>query len=142
MSTLGRSRATAVLVSASFLALAACGGSSGGGTQNKTVRIILGHLRYAPSSLTVEAGTTVRFVLANSDAIDHEFVLGSEDVQKEHERMRMSGEHMMDSSDAVSVPPSKTVELTHTFDEPGTVLYGCHVDDHYEQGMKGTVTVT
>ncbi|MEX2556066.1 MAG: plastocyanin/azurin family copper-binding protein [Actinomycetota bacterium] len=139
---LRRPRATALLASATFLALVACGGSSGDGTQSKSVRIILGHLRFAPSSVTVEAGTTVRFVLANSDAIDHEFVLGSEDVQNEHARMRMGGGHMMDSSGAVSVPPSKTVELTHTFDEPGTVLYGCHVADHYEQGMKGTVTVT
>lgn len=88
----------------------------------------------------------MNFILANSDAIDHEFFLGSEEAQKDH-GMRMSGGHMMNgeemaSSGMAEVPATKTVNLTYTFSEPGTLIYGCHIDDHYPQGMKGTVTVT
>jgi uncharacterized cupredoxin-like copper-binding protein len=129
-----------------FVAVA-CGG--GGGTtagSTRTIRIIFGHLRFAPAAITVKAGTTVHFILANSDAIDHEFFLGSEEAQRDH-GMRMSGGHMMDSEEMASggmaeVPATKTVNLTYAFSEPGTLIYGCHIDDHYSQGMKGTVTVT
>jgi uncharacterized cupredoxin-like copper-binding protein len=138
-----RSRATGLLLSAILLALVACGGSGAGGpSRTKTVRIILGHLRFAPADVTVQAGTKVHFVLQNSDAIDHEFVLGSDAVQQEHEDMRMSGGHMMDDAGMVAVGAGKTVDLSFTFSTPGRSIYGCHVDDHYSQGMKGVVTVT
>jgi uncharacterized cupredoxin-like copper-binding protein len=132
-----------VAVGLALTALVACGsGGEPGRTTSRTQRIVLSHLRFAPDTLTVRSGTTVRFVLANSDTVDHEFVLGSDDVQQEHERMRMAGGHMMRGPGMTDVPPGKTVQLTYTFSEPGTLIYGCHVDDHYAQGMKGTVTVT
>ena len=87
----------------------------------------------------------MRFILANSDAIDHEFFLGSEDAQEEH-GMRMSSGHMgdegMSGGGMAEVPAAKTVNFSYTFSTPGTLIYGCHVDDHYAQGMKGTVTIT
>ncbi len=43
---------------------------------------------------------------------------------------------------AVDVPPGQTVTLVYTFDQPGTLLYGCHVPGHYAAGMRGTITVT
>ena len=134
-----------LLVCAGLILAVACGGGSGG-SASRTVRIILGHLRFAPATITVKAGTTVHFILANSDAIDHEFFLGSEDEQKEH-GMRMSEGHMMGNEGMsgggmAEVPATKTVDLSYTFSTPGTLIYGCHVDDHYAQGMKGTVTIT
>ena len=42
---------------------------------------------------------------------------------------------------ALTVPPGQTRRLTWTFDEPGTVLYGCHVLGHWAAGMKGTIVV-
>jgi uncharacterized cupredoxin-like copper-binding protein len=149
MTSLGRSssRGRALVLCVLLFGAVACG--SGGGTtagSTPTIRIILGHLRFVPAAITVKAGTTVNFILANSDAIDHEFFLGSEEAQKDH-GMRMSGGHMMNgeemaSSGMAEVPATKTVNLTYTFSEPGTLIYGCHIDDHYPQGMKGTVTVT
>jgi uncharacterized cupredoxin-like copper-binding protein len=124
------------------LLLIACGGSSRSANGTTTVRIILSHLRFAPAALTVKAGTTVHFALVNSDPIEHEFVLGSEEVQEQHERMRMSGSGMMHGSGMAAIPAGKTEELTHTFERAGTVIFGCHVDNHYAQGMKGNVTVT
>ena len=138
------SRVRALVLCAVLFVAVACGGGRGGSAgSTRTIRIILGHLRFAPAAITVKAGTTVHFILANSDAIDHEFVLGSEDVQMEHEDMRMNGDHMGENGMGMAeVPPTKTVNLTYTFSEPGTLIYGCHIDDHYPQGMKGTVTTT
>ena len=122
--------------------IAACGGGSGASATDRSVRVILGHLRFAPDTVTVEAGTRVKFVLVNSDAIDHEFALGTEEVQQRYESMMMGGHAMMRSSGSAAVPAGETVELTHTFDEPGTLIYGCHLPGHYGGGMRGTVTVT
>lgn len=119
--------------------LGACASGSGAGT--RTVRVILGHLRFAPNALRVEAGTTVTFVLVNGEAIDHEFVVGPEEVQQEHAKVAASGEHGGHGFNRVAVPANKTVRFEYTFDQPGTLLYGCHVEGHYEQGMRGTVTV-
>jgi uncharacterized cupredoxin-like copper-binding protein len=130
--------------------LVACGTGTPERAATRTVRVILSHFRFAPDKVTVEAGTTLRFVLVNSDPIPHEFVLGSEEAQKEHERMQMGGGHMMEESTGMrkegpgiaSVPAGKTVNLSYTFSRAGRVIYGCHVDDHYAQGMKGIVSVT
>ncbi len=131
--------AAAALVSV----LAACGGASPNVESEKTVRIILGHLRFAPDSFSVAAGTTVNFVLVNGDPTDHEFVVGTEEVQKEHARAAaFAGDHAAHDPNRAAVPAGETVEFTYTFDQPGTVIYGCHVDGHYAQGMRGTIEVT
>ena len=41
----------------------------------------------------------------------------------------------------VEVAPGETATLVYTFDEPGELLYGCHVPGHYAAGMVGTITV-
>lgn len=127
------------------LLLVGCGAGSGSGDSGgatRTVRVSLGQLRFAPDALTVKAGSTVTFVLVNEDAIDHEFVIGNEATQKEHEMAASSGDHGGHDPNRVPVPPNKTVRFEYTFDQPGTLLYGCHVAGHYGQGMKGTITVT
>ena len=42
---------------------------------------------------------------------------------------------------SLSLDPGETAETTVTFDEPGELLFACHVDDHYEGGMVGTISV-
>ena len=136
-------RLICLLLGSALFGLVACSGAGPGGPgTTRTVRIILGHFRFAPAALTVQVGTTVHFVLQNSDVIDHEFVLGSDALQQEHERMRMSGEHMMQGAGMIAVGASKIVDLSYTFSTPGRLIFGCHVEDHYARGMKGVVTVT
>ena len=105
-------------------------------------------LRFDPDNITVEEGETVAFVIANPGNVPHEFVLGDEDVQNEHEQEMLDespGKEMgaMEEAEtyAVDVPAGETVTLIQTFDEPGTLIYGCHVAGHYPAGMKGTVTI-
>jgi uncharacterized cupredoxin-like copper-binding protein len=37
---------------------------------------------------------------------------------------------------------SSARRLVYTFDQPGTLEYGCHVPGHYPAGMRGTIVVT
>jgi uncharacterized cupredoxin-like copper-binding protein len=76
----------------------------------------------------------------------HEFVLGDAKVQDDHEKemkdMAPENMKMADTANAVDVDPGETKELTWTFPKKGTVIFGCHVPQHYAGGMKGTITVS
>jgi uncharacterized cupredoxin-like copper-binding protein len=99
-------------------------------------------LRMDPDMLSVPVGVPVTFVVANVGVIDHEFVVGDEAVQDEHEQeMQDGGMHTGDEDNAISVEPGETKELTMTFDAAGSTLAGCHIPGHYLAGMKATITV-
>lgn len=142
-------------LTAVVLLVAACSG--GGGTpapasdtpaesasaSSATTRIevsLTDALAIEPATMTVPAGQEVTFVVTNTGKIDHEFVLGDEMVQAEHEEEMAEG-HMGDEENAITVDPGQTRELTYTFEEPGETLAGCHVEGHYAGGMKATIVV-
>ncbi|MEX2183695.1 MAG: plastocyanin/azurin family copper-binding protein [Chloroflexota bacterium] len=143
------------LISAAALLVAAC--SSGGGATSgpsaspassgpATTRIevnLTDALKIEPASMTVPAGVPVTFVVTNSGLIDHEFYLGDEAAQAEHEKeMAEMGGMAHDEPEGIAVMPGETKELTYTFAEAGETLAGCHVAGHYGGGMKAVVTVT
>ena len=105
----------------------------------RTVPITIHFSRFDPASIDAAAGETVRFVIRNTDPIDHEFILGDEQVQAIHER-GTEAVHPPRPGE-VSVPAGATVETTYTFRAPGALTYGCHVPGHFAYGMLGTVTV-
>jgi Cu+-exporting ATPase len=100
-------------------------------------------LRFNPASIDVREGETIAFTITNGGSIDHEFVIGDAAVQSEHEAEMGGGMGEMDEDEgnAVLVPAGKTATLIYTFDQPGTLFYGCHVAGHYAAGMEGTITV-
>jgi Cu+-exporting ATPase len=100
-------------------------------------------LRFNPSEIDVREGETVAFTITNSGSSEHEFVIGDAAVQAEHEAEMAGGMDDMDvdGANAVSIPAGKIATLIYTFDQPGTLLYGCHVAGHYAAGMEGTITV-
>jgi uncharacterized cupredoxin-like copper-binding protein len=120
---------------AAVLAAGACRPADGG---IRTVKIGLRYSRFTPSALTVEAGQTVRFVLGNEDPIHHEFILGDAEVQRIHE---VGEEPHHARPGEVSVPAGETAVTTYRFDEPGTLLFGCHLPGHWAYGMRGTVRI-
>jgi uncharacterized cupredoxin-like copper-binding protein len=109
--------------------------------------------RYRPSSIMVRAGHRVTFDVTNAGKLPHEFILGDRAAQLVHEReMRAAtgGEmdmdmhahmHLHGAAGGLTVPPGQTRRLTRTFDQPGIVLYGCHVPGHWAAGMRGTIVV-
>jgi uncharacterized cupredoxin-like copper-binding protein len=99
-------------------------------------------LKIEPAAMTVPAGVPVTFVVTNTGTVDHEFYLGDEEAQAEHEQeMTDMGGMTHDEPEGIAVKPGETKELTYTFAEPGETLAGCHVVGHYGGGMKATITV-
>lgn len=106
-----------------------------------------GGFHYEPTAIEVSAGETVTFRVHNVGEATHEFVLGDDRTQADHEaemRAMASDDGMMmhDEPNAVSVAPGATKRLTWTFTEPGELIYGCHEPGHYAAGMRGDLTVT
>ena len=60
-------------------------GRPGAGTVLRTVNVTIHYSHFDPSSFSFPPGTTVRFVVRNTDPIDHEFIVGDQAVQDAHE---------------------------------------------------------
>jgi len=111
---------------------------------DRTIEITqLDAFAFEPSELEVRMGETVTFEVTNEGETPHEFVLGDEMKQQEHESVmqEMGGEMMLDEPNAISVEPGETKSLTWTFTEMGTLQYGCHISGHFARGMVGTIDV-
>jgi len=98
-------------------------------------------LRMEPAQMSVPAGVPVTFVVTNSGATDHEFYLGDEEAQMEHEEEMSMGGMSHDDPSGISLKPTETKELTYTFAAAGQTIAGCHVAGHYGGGMKAAITV-
>jgi uncharacterized cupredoxin-like copper-binding protein len=104
------------------------------------VRITIHYSSFEPDGLAVVPGETVRFVIVNTDPIDHEFILGDQRVQDVHEKGTEA--HHAPRPGEVSVPAGETVVTSYTFPKTsGSLIFGCHLPGHYAFGMHGTVLV-
>ena len=115
---------------------------AGGNAGVRTVDITIHYSHFSLSHLSFPAGTTVRFVIRNTDPIDHEFILGTRGVQQlvEHTKERL---HDGSVPGQISVPAGTSRTTTFTFGVPGNgLLFGCHLPGHYRYGMRGSITVT
>lgn len=101
-------------------ALSGCGDSDPPtGPQTGTVEVTLQSDAFAPAQVTIEAGTTVRWI--NGGAVQHTV---TPDGHDEWSRA------VLDSDGQV---------FEHTFDEPGEFPYLC--EPHQALGMVGTIRV-
>ena len=116
-------------------------GAAGQGTQ--TVVVTMHHSRFQPEVVRVAPGATVRFLLRNTDPIDHEFILGDEDVQRRHEQGG-EREHHGEAPGVVSVAAGGEAATTFTFPrgEPASLQFACHLPGHYAYGMRGVALVS
>jgi uncharacterized cupredoxin-like copper-binding protein len=133
-----RAAALAGLLTLLVGASAASGGAAARPTDG-VVHVSIHFSRFDPDAIAVEPGETVRFVIRNTDPIDHEFILGDEEVQRVHEEGTEA--HHAPRPGEISVPAGATVETTYTFPASGELIVGCHLPGHYGFGMRGTITV-
>ena len=116
----------------------ACGSPGDSADATTTIEVAAtDELAFEPSSVEVEAGETVTFVVTNSGKLPHEFVLGDESYQASQSE-HMDEEH---GANAVHMSAGDTQELTWTFTEAGSLEFACHIDDHYQGGMRGKISV-
>lgn len=123
-------------VAAVLVALAA---TSWTGSDVRTIEIDIEHSRFVPDRIDVRAGERVRFVIRNGDPIDHEFILGDEEVQRIHEEGTEADHGTVPGE--VSVGALEAAQTTYTFGAPGTLVFGCHLPRHYGYGMRGEVRI-
>ena len=125
------------LFGAGLVAASAAGPASGDVVD---VRLTIRHSRFLPAAITVPAGTSVRFIVDNTDPIAHELIVGDQAVQDSHEK----GTHAVHGAvpGEVSIPPGEVASTTYDFTQPGGLLIGCHLPGHWDYGMSGTITVT
>jgi uncharacterized cupredoxin-like copper-binding protein len=121
--------------------LAASSAQSGGalGPGTVVVQLDVHHSRFEPESLRVREGTLVRFVVHNGDPIRHELIVGPPDVHARHESGTEATHPPVPGE--VTVDPSEVAETVYRFDEPGDVVFACHLPGHLQYGMRGTVEV-
>jgi uncharacterized cupredoxin-like copper-binding protein len=126
---------------AALVAVWSAGPLAGGG--ERTVVVTMRHSRFEPAAVRVDPGERVRFVLRNTDPIDHEFILGDDAVQRRHEEGRQR-QHHGDVPGERSVPAGQEAATAYAFPATldGRVLtFACHLPGHYAYGMHGTVRV-
>ena len=156
------------LLTAGAVVLAACGGaaatttttaSSQDATQtesghdesfDRTVEITMGgenEFSFAPATVTVAAGETIRFVVTNKGQIEHEFRPTTVEeaqahIESGHADHEEEGDEAAEHEEGeVLVQPGETKTLDVHFDEAGEyAIYACLLPGHYESGMVGDFT--
>lgn len=137
-----------------MVVLGACGGDSDkvgtAGDAARSARTVevraLDTRKFEPAEISVKPGETVTIRVTNTATMLHEFYLGSEKQHEDHEaEMAAMGDaemKMADEADRIFVEPGETKQITWTFPDKGSVIYGCHMPGHFAQGMRGTVSVS
>ena len=105
------------------------------------VHVEIHHSRFVPSSLRLASGQTVRFVVHNTDPIDHEFIVGDQATQDRHEH-GVEDHHDGSVPGEISVPAGTVVTTTYHLGPASRLLYGCHLPGHWAYGMRGVISVS
>ena len=136
------SRLGALVAPVALAAVAVVGGACAaahGANGERVITLTIRHSRFSATTLHVDAGTFVRFVVRNTDPIDHELIVGDEAVQVIHEHGTET--HHGARPGEVSVPAGTTASTTYVFSAPGPLLFGCHLPGHWSYGMHGSIVV-
>ena len=107
-------------------------------------------MRFTPSSIEVQTGETIRFVVHNAGKTAHEMVLGSDEDMRSHAEAMQQGAgqgtvhdagHAHARGAAITVAAGQTGELVVTFPKAIRLQMACLIPGHYEAGMRGTLQV-
>jgi len=123
------------------LLVAGAGCTSTAGAATDVIRVEIHHSHFLPSAISVGDRQTVKFVVHNTDPIDHEFIVGDHATQDRHER-GTDDHHDGSVPGEISVPAGAVVTTTYHFGAPGRLLYGCHIPGHWAYGMRGVIRVS
>lgn len=89
----------------------------------RTIQVSAREYRFTPALIRVKQGTKVTIRFTNRGTEKHEFELDAFGVEIR------------------PIDPGVTKEVTFVADKAGTFEYACHVNGHYEKGMRGYLVV-
>jgi plastocyanin len=122
------------LLAGLVVALAGCGGSSGGskkaaapsrGGSGQTIQVKESEYKLTPSSLSVAKPGTVTFQVTNAGSIGHALEVEGNGVEEETE----------------TISPGSSAKLTVNLSKNGTYEVYCPIDDHRAMGMEAKLVV-
>jgi uncharacterized cupredoxin-like copper-binding protein len=108
-----------------------------GGEASQTVVLTARHSRFEPAVVPVRPDTTIRIVVRNVDPIDHELIVGDDEVHARHETG--TEPHHGAVPGEVTVPVGATASTTFRTPASGDVVFGCHLPGHWAYGMQGVL---
>ena len=127
--------ATLALVAA---VLTGCGGETARAS-GAAVSVTIRFSHFEQTVIIVRAGMPVSVTLNNTDPIEHEWIVGTEEV---HERHRTGSDGFHDQLPTeVTVPALSLRKTTVRFDTPGDYPFICHLPGHEAYGMRGILRV-
>jgi uncharacterized cupredoxin-like copper-binding protein len=119
--------------------MSAVGMPATGAKPDKVVHVVLSDdmTMEFKRDVKIEPNDVVQFVVMNTGKMNHEFVIGSPKEQLEHREMMktMSGDHMHDSGNSVTVEPGKAKQILWHFHGEKEVEFACNIPGHTEAGM-------
>lgn len=129
------------LLVVAVLIITACGAQS----DSNEVTITLTDFGIESSRDTFEIGVPYQFVVTNEGAVNHEIMIMAPLTE---DQMMMDMEAMDEMALAMieedELTPGTTKTLDYTFTDPaaaGELEFVCHVEGHYEAGMRLPITV-
>ncbi len=101
-------------------------------------------MAFDPDAIAITPGETIEFVITNSGALTHEFVVTSQEeidehLEAGHEEGHDEGEEGHEEAPLeVEIEPGETETLVITFDDSDHMArFACLIEGHYEAGMHG-----
>lgn len=123
------------------------GESDPGAQIDRTIEVTVtetdtGKMLFVPDAIHIKQGSTVRFVIKNDGALDHEFFLGAFDEIGEHQQwMREYPDMEHDEPNSVTIPNGTAATLNWKFSRMTNLEFVCLIPDHREAGMWGVIMV-
>ena len=131
-----------------------------GAEKKQKVTITMKDFSFTPARVTLQAGVPAEIVLVNKGKVEHEFLVYETPKRKvsDWDEYAMANTYFKNMGEVegefeglgavagssifeVKVLQGKRAELKFTPNRKGTFEIGCHVQGHYEAGMKAVLVV-
>ena len=141
-----RSRQMPAFAVVAALFAAGCGGSASADQPTTTsgpvvVKVTLTEWGVSLSRTAVPANSPVRLQIENAGKVEHELVLEPDGSSDEPFEMAGVGGTTFES-EIEAIHPGATVSVTWKLPGKGGYQLACHVEGHFERGMKASFTAT
>ena len=125
-----------VIIGAVMALAVACGDDSDSDEASTDISTTATEFEYDSNEWTVPAGEEFTIDFTNDGAVDHEWAVLTEEIESQAE---FNEDIVLFEVEAT--PAGESVSESFTVDEAGTYQVICALEDHFDAGMEGTLTV-